>query len=435
MAHQRLIKHIYTSAALAVAIAGCQAPQPATPPAEPAAVKAAPTASTTPAVSTNPRADAAARQAEQQAKAIDELLAARAQSDAQDRGLTIVEPKSSTPPVPQEKTPAEAAAAPVPVPTVPPPTVPPPSIPQIEPAPTKAPAIVVVTNKYSRIATPPAPTTTLPPAPVEAAAPAPAIEPIAPANTGIIAQQPPAAIPPAPPPAAKPEVGDSLEQQLAKRANEYPRDVAAQLDNQLLAYLKDQPAPDAAALGQLPAEDREIITAVIDGLSNFRNGVRNDNNMLMNRKIRPLVEMADRLKSRADLSINNAQLCTVVRGFGAYTPFEPARLVYGQPRQLAVYCEVQNFVSQFDDKGMWSTKLQMDLVLYTNGGMDVWHMRGIAVDDTCRNRRHDFFIAKAITLPAGLAIDQYSLKITISDLNASRVAETTIPVGVVAAQK
>lgn len=434
MAHERLIKHIYSSAALALTIAGCQAPQPAAPTAEPAAVKAAPTAAPAPAVSTNPRADAAARQAEQQAKAIDELLAARAQSDAQDRGLTIVEPKSSTPPVPQEKAAPEAAATTATPPTVPPPTIPPPSIPQIEPAPAKAPAIVGGTKKDSSIATPPAPITTLPPAPVEASAPAPAIEPIAAANTGIIAQQPPAAIPPAPP-AAKPEVGDSLEQQLAKRANEYPRDVAAQLDNQLLAYLKDQPAPDAAALGQLPAEDREIITAVIDGLSNFRNGVRNDNNMLMNRKIRPLVEMADRLKSRADLSINNAQLCTVVRGFGAYTPFEPARLVYGQPRQLAVYCEVQNFASQFDDKGMWSTKLQMDLVLYTNGGMDVWHMRGIAVDDTCRNRRHDFFIAKAITLPAGLAIDQYSLKITISDLNANRVAETTIPVGVVAAQK
>ena len=47
----------------------------------------------------------------------------------------------------------------------------------------------------------------------------------------------------------------------------------------------------------------KLIAAVIDGLINFRNGLRQDNNMLLSRKVRPLLEMADRLRSQADLKI------------------------------------------------------------------------------------------------------------------------------------
>ena len=414
MAHTRFVSSVFATA-VALAIVGCDTTttQPPTPTPEPVRE--------TQVAPANPKAAAAEQQAAQQAKAIDELLAARTQSDAQDQGLTIVEPaKSNLQNQSSAQTPLPVApAAPVAAKPNDDP-IPPPTIPKIDPPPAPKTDTFRALPDINAVQTPANTGTTID------------TSSTAVANHPTDAPAPIRDVTPPPRPAAT----SGLEPQIAQRANEYPRDVAAQLDNQILGYLKDQGPTDAAALGQLPTEDREIVTAIVDGLTNFRTGVRNDNNMLMNRKIRPLEEMADRLKSRADLSITNALLCTSVQGFGMYTPFDPARLVYGEPsRKLIVYCEVENFASQLDDKGLWTTKLQMDLVLYSNGGMDVWHQKGIAVNDTCRNHRHDFFIAARVAMPGGLAIDQYSLKITISDLNANRVAETTIPVGVVDGQK
>src|SRR5205085_1868854 len=63
---------------------------------------------------------------------------------------------------------------------------------------------------------------------------------------------------------------DELERLLVKRVKDYPRDVASQLDYQLLLYLRDQPIPQMAAIAGLPAEDREVVAALCDAVSNFR---------------------------------------------------------------------------------------------------------------------------------------------------------------------
>ena len=38
-----------------------------------------------------------------------------------------------------------------------------------------------------------------------------------------------------------------------------------------MLFLRDQSVPDLASLTSLPTEDRELVSAVMDGLSNFRN--------------------------------------------------------------------------------------------------------------------------------------------------------------------
>ena len=104
--------------------------------------------------------------------------------------------------------------------------------------------------------------------------------------------------------------------------------MSANLDYQMMLFLHDQSVPDLASLTSLPTEDRELVSAVMDGLSNFRNTLRSDNNMLYSRKIRPLTDLADRLKQQAELSIPTLVLCTCgVDGFGRYDPIEPARLL------------------------------------------------------------------------------------------------------------
>jgi len=223
----------------------------------------------------------------------------------------------------------------------------------------------------------------------------------------------------------------SVERRVSQRAREYPRDIASQLDQQLLLFLKDQPVPDPASVGGLTDEDRDVLTTVMDGLANFRNGVRADSNLLMTRKIRPLVDMTERLRARSDLNLTAGVLCKEVRGFGLYTPIDPARFDAGQAHNVIVYCEVDNFSSQLNDKSLWETRLEQELVLYTETGLAVWNDKKTVFTDSSRNRRRDFFVNKIITLPDKLTIGRYVLKITMTDQNANRVAEMSLPIVIV----
>src|SRR5258708_1445350 len=78
---------------------------------------------------------------------------------------------------------------------------------------------------------------------------------------------------------------------------------AAQTDDQMLRFLNDEPVPNLAAISGLAAEDRELLSALMDSLTNFRTQLRGDNNMLFSRKIHPLIELADRLHAQAELSV------------------------------------------------------------------------------------------------------------------------------------
>lgn len=251
------------------------------------------------------------------------------------------------------------------------------------------------------------------------------------ANTPLTVTSDPSPVAPASDSGISTVMIDSLEQKLARRAREYPRDLPSQLDYQLLLFTKDESVPRNSDLAGLTTEDRELLTALMDGLTNFRNAVRADNNLLMNRKIKPLLDMSDRLRSRADLSIPNALLCREVKGFGTYTPLETTRFEAGKAHKVIVYSEVDNFSSVLNDKNLWETRLEQELVLYTESGLPVWEEKTPTMD-VCRNRRRDFFIARIITLPANLTLGRYVLKVSITDSQAGRIAETSIPLAVVA---
>ena len=224
-----------------------------------------------------------------------------------------------------------------------------------------------------------------------------------------------------------------LEAKLARQIQNSPRDLWAHLDFQLLHFLRDENAPQLDQLTSLPLEDRELVAAVLDGLTLFRNGLRADGNMLLSRKVKPLLDLADRLRSQADLNIPTLALCTKIDVFGVYEPIDPVRFVAGKEHQAIIYCEVENFASTpMSDKKMWETKLSQEAVLYTESGMQVWMDKAGAVVDHSRNRRRDFFIYKKIKLPASLTIGRYLLKVTVEDQQAKRVAEQTMQVEIVA---
>jgi hypothetical protein len=228
---------------------------------------------------------------------------------------------------------------------------------------------------------------------------------------------------------------DQTEHQIAQHLRDYPKDMEGQLDYELLMFVEGQPVPQLSALAGLRAEDREILTALMDGLSNFRSVVSHDDNLLLVNKIKPLSEMTDRLAAQAELSLPTVALCSEVKSYGVYTPVQSNRFIAGRTNnQVIVYAEVQNFQSQMTTDSQWQTRLSEEMVLYTDAGLPVWpsNVTPQTVVDLCRERRHDFFIGKLITLPANLTIGRYLLKVTVTDQLANHVAEATTPIEVVA---
>jgi hypothetical protein len=225
---------------------------------------------------------------------------------------------------------------------------------------------------------------------------------------------------------------DGLEQRLAKRVQDNPRDIASQLDYQLYELLNDESSPQLASISSLPNEDRELVAALVDGVNNFRTTVRQDNNMLLSKKIRPILDMADRIRSQGELNVPTVVLCKRVDGFGKYEPIDPPRFPAGRDNPAIVYCEIQNFESRLNDHRQWETKLTQEVTLFTETGMLAWKDKPRPVSDECRNRRHDFFLYDLVKLPANLSIGRYLLKVTIVDRTANRVAESTLPVEIVA---
>jgi hypothetical protein len=224
---------------------------------------------------------------------------------------------------------------------------------------------------------------------------------------------------------------DVLFQKLATRVREYPRDAAAHLEYQFLQFLRDEPVPELGSIAPLPAEDRELITALLDGLSNFRAGLRAESNMLQSKKVAPLLEMADRIRSLGELNIPAAALCSKVDHFGVYEPMEPAQFKAGTNNEAVLYCEVANFSSQLNGEKQWETRLRHEGTLYNETGLNVWPLKADTVSDLSRNRRHDFYVVRKLHLPR-LPVGRYLLKVTVTDTQVNRVAEATVPLQVVA---
>lgn len=227
---------------------------------------------------------------------------------------------------------------------------------------------------------------------------------------------------------------DVLADKLSRKVKDYPRDVAAQLEYQMFEFLRDESAPQLSTLSALPSEDRELVSAVMDGLANLRNALRADSNMLLSRKIKPMLDMSERLRSQSDLTIPTMTLCKSVTNFATFEPIEPARFIANVDHQVIVYCEVGNFTSNLNDKQLWETRLTWDLTLFTDQGLQVWSDKTETITDAARSRRRDFFVRKIITLPKNLSVGRYLLKASLVDTQSNRVAEATTPIVIVVQQ-
>jgi len=227
---------------------------------------------------------------------------------------------------------------------------------------------------------------------------------------------------------------DEYELKLRKLVQDYPQDLGDQFDYQLLRLVRDEPTPDLSVVSQLSSEDRDLLLALMDGLTNFRAAARGDGNVMLNRKIQPLVEMAERLRSQGQLAIPTVAFCTQVDSFGVYRPMASSRFSAGRENDLIVYQEAANFTSVQGNDTIWRTRLKQEMVLYTDTGLAVWPDKSNSATflDQSRHRRHDFFISRMIRLPSSLAVGKYVLKIILTDEESNRVVEASEPLEIIA---
>jgi len=221
--------------------------------------------------------------------------------------------------------------------------------------------------------------------------------------------------------------GDVLRRDLLKRVKDHPTDAAAHLNLQMFFFLREEAVPQIEMLTPLPKEQREIIVTLMNGLVNFRHMTQTDPNALPSRIVGPLLKMSDLLREQTEMSIPTMQLCQSIVGLGTY---EPRSLTFqaGQIHKTYIYCEVENFSSRLNDKGLWETRLTMETVLYDSNGDAVHKGKDVVEPDLCRQRRRDFYVVKELHLPATLAPSRYILKVTIVDEQVKRIAENSLQI-------
>jgi hypothetical protein len=217
----------------------------------------------------------------------------------------------------------------------------------------------------------------------------------------------------------------SLEQSASAAPTTKPS-FASELDRQLRRLLDHEPAE---SMQELPADERNLIATVIDGLAAFRRAASDEGSLLAS-KSAPLAELSQRIRDTQPLEIPTLAVCRGVTQFGVYDPFEPARFTAGTDTPIIVYCEIDNFLSRATSDARWETKLSYEAVLYADNeaGVSVVSKKPTSIVDKCRNRRHDFFLADRMTIPGTLPVGKYLLKVTIIDQLANHVAEKSIPV-------
>ena len=129
------------------------------------------------------------------------------------------------------------------------------------------------------------------------------------------------------------------------------------------------------------------------------------------------------LADRADPTVAEIALCQNVVTFGVYDKIAPDSFVVGRTTQAIVYSEIRNLRSEQTPDGQYRTLLATRLEVLTEGGQSVWQQEEPEIQDLCRRRRSDFFIAQRITLPPTLGEGGHILKVFVEDKLSGKASE------------
>ncbi|MFA7237050.1 MAG: hypothetical protein WC058_09315 [Phycisphaeraceae bacterium] len=147
-------------------------------------------------------------------------------------------------------------------------------------------------------------------------------------------------------------------------------------------------------------------------------------------------ELASQIAAQQPLGIRLIQLCTRVNGYGAYDAMDKPVFLAGMEHPVIVYAELDHFRTKLDERKRHTVQLSQEMVLYNESdGLPVWRQRPVAINDVSLNQRRDFFTVQVIHLSDRLTVGKYILKLRVTDEVGASVAESSIPLQVVADAK
>ncbi|MHB1158541.1 MAG: hypothetical protein ACYC26_17085 [Phycisphaerales bacterium] len=273
------------------------------------------------------------------------------------------------------------------------------------------------------------------PAPVDAPPPLSAVAPndvaVSPANT--------AAVPP-----SRTEMIRRLADDLKPRTAAQHAAIRPWLQRASLAVIDPGLELSDDDLKSLSDEDRRLVLAWQRTFSQLGRTLSDDPNPgtpgspghpRQNRQT--LIDLADELASQIaaqqPLSIRVIQLCTRVNGYGAYDTIGKPVFLAGVEHPVIVYAELDHFRTKLDEQKRHTVQLSQEMVLYNESdGLPVWRQRPVAINDVSLNQRRDFFTVQVIHLSDRLTVGKYILKLRVTDEVGASVAESSVPLQVVA---
>lgn len=147
---------------------------------------------------------------------------------------------------------------------------------------------------------------------------------------------------------------------------------------------------------------------------------------------RPLDEAVARLGESCPLVLANLAFVTDVQSYGVFKPF--AKYEFAPCQKVLLYAEVENFKSDETEKG-FHTALKSSYQIFDVAGRRVAQHEFTTNEETCRNRRRDFFLIYEFSLPKQIYPGKHVLKLTVDDVASGKVGESSIEFTVVAAEK
>lgn len=137
------------------------------------------------------------------------------------------------------------------------------------------------------------------------------------------------------------------------------------------------------------------------------------------------------LSSLGDLAVKSLAFCTEVKSYGVYETFESTEFKPGQ--ETLLYAEVENFTSQSNPAGFHTALKSSYQILDAQGHLVDEHEFAVT-EETCRNRRRDFFIRYYLEMPQRIYDGKYMLVLTIEDTLSKKVGQSSISFTVKGAQ-
>lgn len=147
---------------------------------------------------------------------------------------------------------------------------------------------------------------------------------------------------------------------------------------------------------------------------------------------RHLEEAVTRLGELSTLGVRNIAFCSKVNSYGIYETYPEDAFEPGQ--QVLLYAELENFKCAESATG-FVTAVRSSYQIFDARGVRVDSHDFATTEETCRNRRRDFFMRYFIDLPERIYEGEYTLKITIEDMQGQTSGEATIPFKIKEAKK